>query len=145
MLNFISPNTKRMNLKYVFITTLLLYFLNGCKPTSNKEKIIGKWESASNKKSEDIQGPDLELVNRKLIINFNQDLSMKLYVLRGSDTISVNSGTYNFENEMKHLVIYREGKKERKNIADISELSDSDLILIDISGNNDTLYLSRMK
>ena len=134
-----------MNLKHLLIATLSLFVLYGCKPISNKEKIIGKWESKPNNKSEDIQGPDLESFNRKLIITFNRDLSMKLEVLQGSDTTSVNSGTYDFENEMKQLIIYREGKKERKNIADISTLSDTELILIDISGNNDTLYLSRMK
>ncbi len=67
-----------MDLKALLIATLSILVLYGCMPSSNKDKIMGKWESKPRNNSEDIQVPVSELSKRKLIITFNRDFSMNL-------------------------------------------------------------------
>src|SRR5688572_3415280 len=106
----------KISLRRILILSAVLFF-SACDKSSNKEMIVGSWESLLSREN-DIEAPgSFTSADNKIILTFNKDLTLKNEVMRNGQITSTNTGTYDFENDQKHLVVYREGRKERKNIA----------------------------
>lgn len=80
-------------------------------------------------------------------MNLDQDKKLTLEVNMGAGDSDSHQGTYEITNEGKTLVVYREGKKDRRNEAEIVSLTSSELVLVDKDprGGGDTLIWSRVK
>jgi hypothetical protein len=128
-----------------FIPLFLLLLFTGCSPASNKEKIIGKWEAFMKKKDQESSIKTGRSTGRKIVLAFNKDLTVNSQIVRGGEVQNSYQATYDFENDQNYLIVYREGKKDRKNTAKIIGLTGSDLALVDVSGSGDTLQLKRIK
>ncbi len=124
-------------LQIVFITIVL----TGCAPAPNREKIIGVWETVETVEDADIIAPS----SLKVIITFQKDMTLLSDVIRGGKRRASYQGTYHFEQDEQHLVVYREGKNDRRNVAEIVLLNGTQLILADLSGSGDTLKLKRRR
>lgn len=123
----------------------MLFLFSSCGPTSYKEKIIGTWETFLDKEKEKAQLETLRALNRKIIMTFNSDHSLISQMVRRGEVLDSYVATYDFENDQKHLIVYREGKKDRKNVAEIVNLTNSVLTLVDITGTGDTLNLKKIR
>lgn len=121
----------------VFITIVLI----GCSSAPNREKIIGVWETEETIEDADITAPS----SLKVIITFQKDMTLGSDIIRDGKRRASYQGTYHFEQDEQHLVVYREGKNDRRNVAEIVLLNGTQLILADLSGSGDTLKLKRRR
>lgn len=80
----------------------------------------------------------------KVLLKFNKDFTLNSQMIRDGKIEGSYEATYDFEKDQRNLVVYREGIRNRKNVAEIVTLTDADLILVDISGSSDTLHLKRI-
>ena len=138
MINALIANAK---IKFILLVFAIL-LLHGCSSDLNKDKIVGEWETVVD---EDKFKPErFESVKLKVILKFNTDLTLNSQMIRNDKIEGTYFGTYDFENNQEDLVIYREGKKSRKNVAKIVKLTKENLTLVDISGSGDTLHLIKI-
>lgn len=117
---------------------LTMTILSSCG-SSPEKTIVGKWK---------VTGPAKSVMgNREVIMNLDQDKKLTLEVNMGVGDSDSHQGTYEITNEGKTLVVYREGKKDRRNEAEIVSLTSSELVLVDKDprGGGDTLIWSRVK
>lgn len=117
---------------------LTMTILSSCG-SSPEKTIVGKWK---------VTGPAKSVMgNREVIMNLDQDKKLTLEVNMGAGDSDSHQGTYEITNEGKTLVVYREGKKDRRNEAEIVSLTSSELVLVDKDprGGGDTLIWSRVK
>lgn len=117
---------------------LTMTILSSCG-SSPEKTIVGKWK---------VTGPAKSVMgNREVTMNLDQDKKLTLEVNMGVGDSDSHQGTYEITNEGKTLVVYREGKKDRRNEAEIVSLTSSELVLVDKDprGGGDTLIWSRVK
>jgi hypothetical protein len=124
----------------IVLTTL---FCTSCGSPSNKEKIIGSWETNLHKNKEALPETFEPGMNDKIVLTFKKDQTVESKIMRNETEGSVHGGTYEFSADQKELIVYREGKKDRKNVAAIIKLTDTELTFVDVSGSGDTLHLIR--
>lgn len=120
---------------------MFTFFLISCGPTSNKEKIIGKWETVitQNANENRLDNP------LQIRLMFSDNQTLKSEMIRDGEVSASYQATYAFENEEKHLIVFREGKKDKRNVAAILKLTGSEMLLVDISGSGDTVLLRKIK
>jgi hypothetical protein len=130
--------------KYWLFAMVVTLLIESCAPSSNKEKIVGTWETVpkSLKAEESFSNYRSTM---KVVLKFRDDLSIESRMYRNGKEDGVYNATYDFENDQKSLVVYREGKKSRKNVASIIKLTGSEMVLVDVSGSGDTLQLRKVK
>ena len=124
--------------RLISVVIPILLFIS-CDSLSNKEKILGSWETNLHKNKEALEpgGKD------KIVLTFKKDQTVESKIMRNETEGSIKGATYDFSADQKELIVYREGKKERKNVAAIIKLTDTELTLVDVSGSGDTLELKR--
>jgi|JI6StandDraft_1071083.scaffolds.fasta_scaffold42505_3 hypothetical protein len=127
--------------RLISIALPTLLFIS-CGTSSNKEKILGSWETNLHK-NEDLPEAFETSSNDKVVLTFKKDLSVESRIMRNESAQSTHSATYEFSADQNQLIVYREGKKDRKNVASIIKLTDTELTLVDVSGSGDTLELKR--
>lgn len=130
---------------FIAIISCCFSFLS-CIQTPTNELIIGSWQIIHKGDLAELEGvkQSLGLKAEKKILefNFNKTIQSKS-VLNGIFT-EKNSGTYQIINNGSTLLIYREGVKERKNVAEIITINSSFMTLVNTNGHNDTLYLKKI-
>jgi len=117
---------------------LSITILSSCG-SSPEKTIVGKWK---------VTGPAKSVMgNREVLMSLDQDKKLTLEVNMGAGDSDTHQGTYEIANEGKTLVVYREGKKDRRNEAEIVSLTSSELVLVDKDprGGGDTLIWRRVK
>lgn len=117
---------------------LSITILSSCG-SSPEKTIVGKWK---------VTGPAKSVMgNREVLMSLDQDKKLTLEVNMGAGDSDTHQGTYEIANEGKTLVVYREGKKDRRNEAEIVSLTSLELVLVDKDprGGGDTLIWSRVK
>ncbi|HAN66055.1 MAG TPA: hypothetical protein DCQ34_07245, partial [Chitinophagaceae bacterium] len=93
---------------------LSITILSSCG-SSPEKTIVGKWK---------VTGPAKSVMgNREVLMSLDQDKKLTLEVNMGAGDSDTHQGTYEIANEGKTLVVYREGKKDRRNEAEIVSLT----------------------
>lgn len=127
-----------------FFAVLSALLFIGCASKTNNEMIVGKWESVMDKEKLEAQMESLRRMNMKIVMTFDSKGFLKSEMVRMGEVTATYNATYEFDIDQKRLIVYREGKKEQKNVAEILSITDSKLTLVDESGSGDTLVLRRI-
>lgn len=117
---------------------LAIGILSSCA-SSPEKTIVGKWK---------VTGPAKSLMgNREVLMNLDADQKLTLEVNMGAGNSDTHQGTYEVAKDGKALIVFREGKKDRRNEAEIVSLTANELVLVDKDprGSGDTLIWSRVK
>lgn len=132
---------------YTLATLFILILFCSCASQTNRQLIMGSWEIIPAGRILEMQqtAASLGLPVSKVVLTFKSDNTMKSETMHDNKVSATNTGSYSFDENEKNLIIYREGKKDRKNTAGILELTNSRMILVDISGSGDTMKLKKLK
>lgn len=118
-----------------------------CKQKTTDNLIIGKWEK--------VESSELQQMNKiakqigtpvaHSIFTFKTDSTFILEKKVDEEIRESHSGTFEIIDSGRVLKIYREGNKDNLNMSMITVISDSSMILRDLTTNGGILQLKRIK
>lgn len=117
---------------------LFMMFLLSCNQ-SREDLLIGDWQP--------IEETDSLKPKRNIIMRFKKGGNMELMVAETANEFITHEGTYKITEDGKILEVYREGRQENKNRAEIVALDENRLSLVNLDQfvKSDTLHLKRIK